>query len=96
MPKRKGDRSIDPQPTREGRSCKREVEVPVMTKAPQMGETTSKALPLVVLRSNGIGNAQSISPFLNSPVVQYILESEMQIRPGLASNLESIERVGLC
>jgi len=42
-----------------------------------MGEAVSEALPLAVLPSNGIGNVQSISSFLQSPAVQFILENEM-------------------
>ena len=85
MPKKRSDRPTDIQPAREGRPREREVEVPRITEAPQIGEVTSEALPLAVVQSNGIGNAQSISPFLNSPAVQYILESEMQIRLHQAS-----------
>jgi len=86
MPARKGDRPTDPQPASEGRPCEREVEVPMITEAPQMGEAVSKALPLMVFLSNFIGNVHSISPFLQSPDVQFILEREMQIRPGQASS----------
>ena len=69
MPAKKGDRPTDPQPMREGRLCEREVEVPVITEAPQMGEAISEALPLAVVPLNGIGNVQSISLFLQSPAV---------------------------
>ena len=49
MPTKKGDWPKDPQPTSEGRPCEREVEVPMITEAPQMGEVVSEALPLVIL-----------------------------------------------
>ena len=69
MPAKKDDRPIDPQPEREGRPREREVEVPMITEAPQMGEEIFEALPLAVFQSNGIENVQSISPFLQSPAV---------------------------
>ena len=94
MPAKKGDRPTDPQLAREGRSCEREVEVPVITEAPQMGEVVSEALPLTVSPLNGIGNVQSISPFLQSPTIQFILESEIHIRPGQASIWSQINEWG--
>ena len=78
----------------EGQLCKREVEVPVITEAPQMGEAVSEALPLAVFSSNSIENAQSISSFLKSPAVQFILENEMQIRPVQASIWSQINEWG--
>lgn len=85
MPKKRSDRPTDPQPASEGRPSEREVEVLTITETPQMGEAVPGALPLVVIQINGIGNDHSISPFLNSPSIQHILESEMRIRPSQAS-----------
>jgi len=95
MPAKKGERPIDPQPASEGRPCQREVEVPIITEAPQMGEAVSEALPLALVQSNGIGNVQSVSSFLQSPVVQFILENEMHIRPGQVSIWSQINDWGI-
>ena len=85
MSKERNDRPIDPQPASEGRPGEREVEVSTTIEAPQLGEAVPGALPLAVVQTNGVGNAQSRSPFLNSPTIQQILESELRIRPGQAS-----------
>lgn len=54
-----------------------------------MGEVVFEASPLALVPSNGIETVQSVSPFLQFPFVQfilenemYILENEMYIRPG--------------